>query len=79
MNKRMPKVGETVIFFPSESDDEARNNGAQKVPAIVVQPWSETCVNLSVIPDCLPNLLSRTSVLHKSEATEECEYWDFKE
>lgn len=64
-NTRMPKMGETVIFFPNPDDSVARSNGNTICPAIVTRPWSSVCVNLKIIPDHGP-MQDRGSVSHHS-------------
>lgn len=64
-NERMPKQGETVIFFPNPDDSVAKSNGATQCAAIVTQVWSSICVNLKIIPDNGP-MQDRSSVTHFS-------------
>ena len=50
--ERMPYVGEIVLYRVGPGDTaELRNNWAEVLPAIVVQPWSPTCANLKVFTD----------------------------
>ena len=65
MSTRMPKLGETVIFFPNPDDTVARSNGATECPAIVTRPWSAVVTNLKLIPDHGP-MQDRGSVSHWS-------------
>ena len=62
-NERMPKVGETVIFYPNPDDTVSKSNGADSCAAIVTRVWSSICVNLKVIPDHGP-MQDRGSVTH---------------
>ena len=66
MNTRMPKIGESVLFTPNPNDEVAKSNyNTGEVAAIVTRVWSETCVNLKIVPDCGP-MQDRTSVVHFS-------------
>lgn len=54
--ERMPKVGETVQYYPIQDDVKSMQmhkncNEAHVLPAIVTAVWSEDCVNLKVIFD----------------------------
>lgn len=62
---RVPKLGETVIFFPNPTDDAARSNNAQVCVAIVTRPWSSVCCNIKIVPDHGP-MQDRGSVTHFS-------------
>lgn len=64
-NTRMPKLGETVIFFPNPNDDVARSNHAKVCVAIITAPWSSVICNLKIIPDHGP-IQDRGSVSHFS-------------
>lgn len=65
LNTRVPKLGETVIFFPNPDDDVARSNHAKVCVAIVTSPWSAVCANLKIVPDHGP-MQDRGSVTHFS-------------
>lgn len=70
MEDRKPTVGRIVLFDPSPDDREARANGigdGEKLPAVIVRVWSETCVNLRVLNDG-ESVLHRTSVTFGSGA-----------
>ena len=79
---KIPTCGRIVHFFPGKSDYDklCTANNAEKVPAIVVQDWGSTIVNLSVFPmnPDATNVL-RYSVEHKSKVTEGASYWDWPE
>lgn len=62
---RMPKLGETVIFFPNPDDPAARSNNADVCVAIITRPWSSVCCNLKIVPDHGP-MQDRGSVTHFS-------------
>lgn len=84
---KIPTVGRTVIYFPSEQDSVVENNGVTEAPAVVVQTFGEhDTINLSVHtfnPDA-PVVL-RYSVPHKSRALKNDEgkiiqrCWDWPE
>ena len=49
---KMPSVGRIVHYHVSETDSpEMRSNYAETLPAIIVQVWGETTVNLKVFTD----------------------------
>ena len=41
-----PTIGRIVLFRSHDS------NGVKEHPAIINRVWSDTCVNLTVFPDC---------------------------
>lgn len=58
-----PEVGDIVMYVVSDSDTpEVRNNNAKILPAVVVRVWSDTCVNLKIIPDGDGGNVWKTSV-----------------
>lgn len=64
MQTRMPLVGEIVLFTSNPGDEVAKSNyNKDEIAAIVTRVWSETCVNLKIVPDCGP-MQDRTSVVH---------------
>ena len=80
-----PTCGRIVHFYPHKENDKlAAWNNVEMVPAIVVQPWGNLTVNLSVFPmnPDATNVL-RYSVCHKSEVMKDKEgniqqsYWDW--
>ena len=82
-----PTCGRIVHFFPKHENDKiCAWNGAEKVPAIVVQSWGNLSANLSVFPmnPDATNVL-RYSVMHASEVHRDEEgiptgsYWDWPE
>ncbi|WP_295794907.1 hypothetical protein [Mucilaginibacter sp.] len=77
---KSPTVGRILHYFPNGADPITAANNAQVVPAIVVQDFGNTIVNLSVFPmnPDATNVL-RYSVHHKSEAFEGQAYWDWPE
>lgn len=44
--EQKPSVGRIVLFRQHAS------NGIVEHPAIITRVWSDTCVNLTVFPDC---------------------------
>jgi hypothetical protein len=64
-SERMPKLGETVIFFPNPDDSAARSNGADVCVALITRPWSSVCANIKIVPDHGP-MQDRGSVTHFS-------------
>ena len=51
--ERKPKVGDVVLYYPHESDKTAFSNGHPgPIAAIITRVWSDTTVNLKIIPDC---------------------------
>ena len=64
----MPKIGQIVLYKPTQEDKNYMSNtnticNKQDVlPAIIVAVWGETCVNLKVIMDGVQDLW-KTSVL----------------
>ncbi len=83
---KIPSTGRIVHFFPDKSDAHCRANGAEKLPAIVVQDWQALTINLRVFTMNAdgPNVL-RYSVVHKSLAAKDQDgnfaqsYWDWPE
>ena len=62
MQKQSPFVGQTVLFLPNTDDSVAKSNHNQDyIPAIITRVWSDTVVNLKIIPDC-GSMQDRTSV-----------------
>lgn len=67
-NERMPRVGESILFFANSDDSIALANGKKMgdpVAAIVTQAWSAITVNLKLIPDHAA-MQDRGSVTHKT-------------
>lgn len=58
-----PSLGRIVLFRSEQS------NGQHEHPAIVTRVWSDTCVNLTVLPDCGAPV-SKTSVIQNEDMTE---------
>jgi hypothetical protein len=50
MSTPKPAVGRIVHVIV----DPKRNNGSDVAPAMITRVWSDTCVNLRVIPDYYP-------------------------
>ena len=50
MSAPKPAVGRIVHVIV----DPKRNNGSDVAPAMITRVWSDTCVNLRVIPDYYP-------------------------
>lgn len=77
---KLPTIGRQVHFFPNGADKHTANNGADVLPATVVQVFS-TKLNLAVTcmnPD--GPVVLRYSVAHKSEVNGEGQaYWDWPE
>lgn len=82
---KSPSCGRIVHFFPHKENDKLASwNGADKIPAIVVQNWGALCSNLSVFPmnPDATNVL-RYSVPHLTEVAKSEEglaltsYWDW--
>ncbi|HEY1201693.1 MAG TPA: hypothetical protein VGE79_11955 [Niastella sp.] len=77
---KLPTVGRTVHFYPGAADETCRANGAQCLPAIVVQEWGNTVANLHVFTanHDAPNVI-RFSVDHVSKRFEGSQqgYWDW--
>jgi hypothetical protein len=49
-NPQKPSIGRIVIFtFPEVQNFQ--NNNTNKAPAIIVNVWSDKCVNLKVLTD----------------------------
>lgn len=58
-----PSLGRIVLFRSELS------NGATEHPAIISRVWSDTCVNLTVFPDCgVP--VCKTSVVQNEDMQE---------
>jgi hypothetical protein len=77
MDLKNPTVGRIVHYFPNGADPAASANGANVVPALVIQSFGAN-VNLHVFsmnPDS-PNVL-RYSIPHFSQATDARGYWDW--
>jgi hypothetical protein len=60
---QQPSVGRIVLFRSELS------NGVTEHPAIVNRVWSDTCVNLTVFPDCGHPII-KTSVLQNEDMSE---------
>ncbi|CAL1518219.1 hypothetical protein [Chitinophaga sp. MM2321] len=76
---KLPTLGRQVHYFPNDADSHAANNGADVLPATVVQGFSK---NLNLAVTCMnPDgpVVLRYSVPHKSEATTDRPYWDWPE
>lgn len=76
-----PTCGRIVHYFPNHNDEEAAFNGADKIPAIIVQAFTGERLNLYLFP-MNPNLETpplRWSAPHKSIAQENVPYWDWPE
>lgn len=83
-------IGRIVIFTPSketrskpiwegsDSNLEKYMNGAESCPAIIVQVWNDTYVNLQVITPIGP-MVAKTSVHTKETAAEGSDFWDWPE
>ena len=78
---RAASPGRIVHYFPNNGDKHCEANGAEVVPAMVVQAFVGTILNLSVFAmnQDGPNVL-RYSVRHRSEVNNEgIPYWDWPE
>jgi len=78
---KLPSVGRIVHYYPNGADPITSNNGAEFVPAIVVQEFGGLLANLSVFPmnPDATNVL-RYSVQHKSMPVHTGQaYWDWPE
>jgi len=72
MEVPVTKVGDNVLYYPGDHDDDAKNNGAEVVPAVVTQVWGpdeHAAVNLKIFPDGTGSLW-RTSVSPYSDVGE---------
>lgn len=58
-----PSLGRIVLFRSELS------NGSHEHPAVINRVWSDTCVNLTVFPDCGAPV-SKTSVVLNESLTE---------
>jgi hypothetical protein len=48
----LPSVGDIVLYYvPEGAGEPLKHNHANVLPAIIVQVWSEDCVNLKVFCD----------------------------
>lgn len=54
--EQKPSPGRIVLFRSHES------NGAKEHPAIITRVWSDTCVNLTLLPDYSTTLVCKSSV-----------------
>lgn len=82
---KLPSVGRQVHYFPNGKDDHTQKNGAEVLPATVVQAFG-TSINLAVTcmnPD--GPVVLRYSVPHVSTAVKDQEgnivqaYWAWPE
>lgn len=74
-----PTIGRIVIYTLSEHDKNSINgNTTDKLPAIIVNVWSDTCVNLKVITDGI-NDLWKTSVALANEGRSVPNTWVWPE
>lgn len=76
---KAPTVGRIVHYFPNDGDKHCEKNGAEVVPAIVVQVFGRTVANLSVFPMNPDGTnVIRYSVQHRSQVNNEgIPYWDW--
>lgn len=74
----LPTCGRIVHYYPSENDPICRANGAEFVPAFVIQAFGILHANLQVftMSSDAPQVL-RYSVNHKSEAPPRSPYWEW--
>lgn len=74
-----PTEGRIVHYFPGQDDQLTNRNGAEKIPAIVIQPFSSAgrC-NLYIFSVGSESPV-RWSIPQKDEAQEGFSYWNWPE
>ena len=80
MNRYQPTIGRIVHYtFPTDAALGINEPAGQSrtVPAIIVQVFSDTCVNLQVFPDGDRELLWLTSRCYREGAQPEGDYWEW--
>jgi hypothetical protein len=72
MNK--PKIGRIVIYKTTEQDKKNFRDGFEhanvvdELPAVIVNVWSDTCVNVKVLTDGRTQDLWKTSINQGDQA-----------
>jgi hypothetical protein len=80
--KKIPTVGDIVVYFPDEKDELCRTNYLKEdegIPALVTRTFGPDLINLMVFPDCgVP--ACKTSV-HKAKVFGKAEFctWNWPE
>ena len=76
-----PSIGRIVTFHFAERSDQSDAGQSKTVPAIIVNVWSDTCVNLRVFQDGSANPLWETSVMRRDcvapEFLDGCNTWEW--
>lgn len=74
----LPTCGRVVHYYPAESDIICRSNGAEFLPAIVIQAFGILHANIQVFTMSFDaHSVLRYSVNHKSEALPGQPYWEW--
>ena len=61
-----PSVGRIVHFHTTNKDRQSNGVGVGPYPAIITRVWSDSCVNVKVLPDCAPPFDSTSVCLEES-------------
>jgi hypothetical protein len=73
-----PTIGRIVHYTFQKNADESDRGQSDTVPAIIVQVWSDVCVNLRVFQDGDANPRWQTSVVKRDESNEaNGDYWEW--
>lgn len=71
----LPTPGRIVHFYPSKTDHSAKQNGAQFIPAMVIQSWGGDMANLRIFPYGMETDVLRGSCHHKDSPDVGESYW----
>lgn len=72
-----PTEGRIVHYFPGQDDSLTNRNGADKLPAIIIQPFTSRC-NLYIFSVGSESPV-RWSIPQKDDVQEGFSYWDWPE
>jgi hypothetical protein len=76
-SSQIPTPGRIVLYTFSGNTADQNSGQSSTVPAIVVNAFSEICVNLRVFQDGPGRPLWKTSVMRKGAAGESNDYWEW--
>jgi hypothetical protein len=70
----MVKVGQFVYIFTHNKNFQYNGAGIGPYPALVTQVWSDSCINVKVMPSCGP--IYELTSLCRAITGEEFNWWE---
>jgi hypothetical protein len=69
MSEQKPSPGRIVLV------SDAEHNGVTEHPAIITRVWSDTCINVTVFPDCWAPFCKTSVEKSEDESREQKDTW----